>query len=125
MRIILPFAAGGGTDVLARVLARRLQDGLGQPVVVDNRPGAGGTIGTEMLVKSPPDGHTMMFTTTAVAINVTLYPRLPFDPRKDLLPVTQLGSTSSVLTVHPSVPVRSVAELVALAKKTPGGLNFG
>src|SRR5204863_3825953 len=94
VRIILPFAAGGGTDVLARVLARRLQDGLGQPAVVDNRPGAGGTIGTEVVVKSPPDGHTMMFTTTAVAINVTLYPRLPFDPRKDLVPITQLGSTS-------------------------------
>jgi tripartite-type tricarboxylate transporter receptor subunit TctC len=125
LRIILPFAAGGGTDVFARVLARRLQDGLGQSVVVDNRPGAGGTIGTEMLVKSSPDGHTMMFTTTAVAVNVTLYPRLAFDPRKDLAPVTQLGSTSSVLTVHPSVPVRSVAELVALAKKTRGGLNFG
>jgi tripartite-type tricarboxylate transporter receptor subunit TctC len=124
MRIILPFAAGGGTDVFARVLARRFQEGLGQSVVVDNRPGAGGTIGTEMLVKSPPDGHTMMLTTTAVAVNVTLYPRLAFDPRKDLVPVTQLGSTSSVLTVHPSVPVRSVAELVALAKKTRGGLNF-
>ena len=72
MRIILPFAPGGGTDVTARLLARRLQDGLGQPVVVDNRPGAGGTIGTEVVVKSPPDGYTMMLTTTAVAINVTI-----------------------------------------------------
>src|SRR4051812_17271687 len=125
VRIILPFAAGGGTDILARVLAKRLTETLGQTVVVDNRPGAGGNIGTEMLVKSPADGSTLMLTTTAVAVNVTLYPRLTFDPRKDLVPITQLGSTSSVLTVHPSVPVRTVQELVALAKKTSGGLNFG
>lgn len=125
VRIILPFAPGGGTDVLARVLAKRLSEALGHTFVVDNRPGAGSNIGTELLVKSPPDGYTLMFTTTAVAVNATLYPKLPFDARKDLVPITQLGSTSSVLTIHPSVPVQNVRELVALAKKTKGGLNFG
>ncbi len=125
IRIILPFAPGGGTDVLARVLAPRLQDALGQSTVVDNRPGASGNIGTELTVKSPPDGHTLMLTTTAVAVNVTLYPKLPFDARKDLIAITQLGSTSSVLSLHPAVPARSVKELVALSKRTRGGLNFG
>jgi tripartite-type tricarboxylate transporter receptor subunit TctC len=125
IRIILPFAPGGGTDVLARVLAVRLQEALGQSTVVDNRPGASGNIGTELTVKSPPDGHTLMLTTTAVAVNVTLYPNLPFDARKDLIAISQLGSTSSVLSLHPSVPARSVKELVALSKRTRGGLNFG
>jgi tripartite-type tricarboxylate transporter receptor subunit TctC len=81
IRIIVPFAPGGGTDVFARVLAVRLQEALGQSMVVDNRPGAGSNIGTELTVKSPPDGYTLMFTTTAVAVNVTLYPKLPFDAR--------------------------------------------
>lgn len=124
VRIVVPFPPGGGTDVFARVLGQRVQEGLGQLVIVDNRAGAGGTIGTELVAKSSPDGHTLMFTTTAVATNVTLYPRLAVDPRKDLVPITQLGSTCSVLTVHPSVPVRTVQELVALSKRTRGGLNF-
>ena len=124
IRIVVPFAPGGGTDVFARVMGQRLQEALGQSVVVDNRAGAGGNIGTELVAKSAPDGHTLLFTTTAVAVNVTLFPKLAFDARKDLIPITQLGSTSSVLTVHPSVPARSAQELVALAKRTRGGLNF-
>jgi tripartite-type tricarboxylate transporter receptor subunit TctC len=124
VRIVVPFPPGGGTDVFARIMGQRLQEGLGQSVIVDNRAGAGGTIGTELVAKSPPDGHTLMFTTTAVAINVTLYPKLAFDARKDLLPITQPGSTSSVLTVHPSVPAHTVQEVVALSKRTRGGLNF-
>ena len=124
VRIVVPFPPGGGTDVFARVTGQRLQEALGQSVIVDNRGGAGGTIGTELVAKSAPDGHTLMFTTTAVAINTTLYPRLAVDTRKDLLPITQLGATSSVLTVHPSVPAYTVQEVVALSKRTRGGLNF-
>jgi tripartite-type tricarboxylate transporter receptor subunit TctC len=125
IRIVVPFPAGGPTDIIARVIAQKMSEDWGQPVVVENRPGADTAIGAVQVAKAAPDGYTLMMTTTAIAVNVTLYPKLPFDPRKDLVPVTQLGSTSSVLTVHPSVPVRSVAELVALAKKTRGGLNFG
>jgi len=125
VRIILPFPPGGGTDVLARVLAVRLTEALGQTTLVDNRPGASGNIGAELTAKSPPDGHTLMITTSAIAANVTLYEKSSFDPRKDVIAITQLGSTSSVLSVHPSVPVRSPQELVALSKRTKGGLNFG
>lgn len=124
VRIIVPFPPGGGTDVFARIMGQRLLEAFGQSVFVDNRAGAGGTIGTELVAKSPPDGLTLLFTTTAVATNVTLYPRQPIDARKDLIAITQLGSTSSVLCVHPSVPVRTVQEVVELSKRTRGGLNF-
>ncbi len=124
VRIVVPFAPGGGTDVFARIVAQRLQEAFGQTVFVDNRAGAGGNIGTELVAKSPPDGYTLLFTTTAVAVNVTLFPKVPFNARKELVPVTQAGSTSSLLSIHPSVPARTVQELVALARRTPGGLNF-
>ena len=106
VRVIVPFAPGGGTDVFARVLAQRLQEATGQSVIVDNRAGAGGNIGTEIVAKSPPDGYTLLFVTTALAVNVTLYPKQAINPRKDLVPIVQLGSTSSVLTIHPSLPVK-------------------
>ena len=125
LRIILPFAAGGGTDILARVLAQRLQESMAQTVVVDNRAGAGGNIGAELVAKSAPDGYTLLFTTSAVAANVTIYPKLPFDPRKDLIALSQVGSVPALLTVHPSVPAKTAKELVALSKTTRGGLNFG
>jgi tripartite-type tricarboxylate transporter receptor subunit TctC len=125
VRIILPFPPGGGTDVFARVLAARLTETLGQSTIVDNRPGASGNIGAELTAKSPPDGYTLMVTTSAVAANVTLLPRAGFDPRKDLITIAQLGSTCSVLSVHPSVPARTPQEVVALSKRTRGGLNFG
>jgi len=125
VRIILPFPPGGGTDVFARVLAVRLTEALGQSVLVDNRPGASGNIGAEVTAKSPPDGYTLMVTTSAVAANVTLLPRTGFDPRTNLIPTSQLGSTCSVLSVHPSVPARTPQEVVALSKRTKGGLNFG
>ena len=124
IRIVVPFAPGGGTDVFARLTAQRLTEAFGQSVIVDNRAGAGGTIGAEIVAKSPPDGLTLLFTTTAVAINATLYPKQAIDTRKDLLPVTQLGSTSSAMCVHPSVPARTPQEVVALSKRTRGGLNF-
>ena len=125
IRVVLPFPAGGGTDILARVMSQRLQEVFGQTVLVDNRAGASGNIGAEIVVKSAPDGHTLLFTTSALAANVTLYPKLAFDPRRDLIAVSQLGSVPALLTVHPSVPAKRVQDLVALSKATRGGLNFG
>ncbi len=125
IRVVLPFAPGGGTDILARVLSQRLQESMGQNVVVDNRAGAGGNIGAEIVTRSVPDGYTLLFTTAAIAANVTLFPKLAFDPRKDLISVSQIGSAPSLLSVHPSVPVKSAKDLVALSKTTRGGLNFG
>jgi tripartite-type tricarboxylate transporter receptor subunit TctC len=125
IRVVLPFAAGGGTDILARVLSQRLQESLGQTVLVDNRAGAGGNIGAEIVAKSAPDGYTLLFTTSAVAANVALYPKLAFDPRRDLIALSQVGSVPALLTVHPSVPAKTVKELVTLSRATKGGLNFG
>lgn len=125
IRVVLPFAPGGGTDILARVLSQRLQESMGQTVLVDNRAGAGGNIGAEIVTRSAPDGYTLLFTTSALAANVTLYPKLAFDPRRDLIALSQIGSVPALLTVHPSVPVKTVKELVALSKATRGGLNFG
>ena len=125
IRIVLPFAAGGGTDLLARLLAQRFHESMGQPATVDNRIGAGGNIGAEIVAKSAPDGYTVMVSTASTAVNVSLYPKLTFDSRKDLIPVSQLGSSAVVLTVHPSVPARTPQELVALSKRAKGGLNYG
>jgi tripartite-type tricarboxylate transporter receptor subunit TctC len=125
IRVVLPFAAGGGTDVLARVMAQRLQESLGQTVVIDNRAGAGGNIGAELVAKAPPDGYTLMFTTSAIAANVSLYPKQPVDPRRDLIALSHIGSVPALLTVHPSVPAKTVKDLVALSQATRGGLNFG
>ncbi len=125
MRIILPFPPGGGTDVLARVMAQRFQEAMGQTVIVDNRAGASGNIGAEVVARSPADGYTLLFTTAAIAANVTLFPKMAFDPRKDLQPVSQIGSVPALLSVHPSVPVKTVKDVIALSKNTRGGLNFG
>lgn len=125
IRIVLPFAAGGGTDVLARILAQRFHETMGQLATVDNRVGAGGNIGAEIVVKSPPDGYTIMVSTASTAVNVTLYPKLTFDARKDLIPVSQIGRSAVVLTVHPSVPARTPQELLELSKRVKGGLNYG
>jgi tripartite-type tricarboxylate transporter receptor subunit TctC len=125
VRVVLPFAPGGGTDILARAWGQRMQELTGQSFVVDNRAGAGGNIGAELVARSANDGYTVLFTTSAIAANVSLYPKSTFDPRKDLIAVTQIGSAPSLLTVHPSVPVKKVPDLVALSKVTRGGLNFG
>jgi tripartite-type tricarboxylate transporter receptor subunit TctC len=125
IRVVVPYAPGGGTDIFARLLGAKMQEPLGQTIVVDNRAGAGSNIGTEVVVKSPPDGHTVLLTTAASAVNVTLYSRLTFDIRRDLIAVSHLGTTASALTVHPSVPARNPRELVELSKRTKGGLNFG
>lgn len=124
IRIVLPFAAGGGTDLLARLLAQRFFESMGQPAIVDNRTGAGGNIGAEIVVRSPPDGHTVMISTASTAVNVSLYPKLAFDARKDLIVVTQIGWTAIVLMVHPSVPARTPKELVELSRRLKGGLNY-
>ena len=125
IRLIVPTAAGTGvTDMMARLIAPELGAALGQSVVVDNRPGASGILGTDIAAKAAPDGHTLLMVNIAMAVNVHLYPKLPFDPVGDFLPVTMVNSAPLVLVVHPSVPVQSVAELIALAKAQPGKLNF-
>lgn len=125
IRIVLPFSPGGGTDLLARLMSKRFYEAWGQTATVDNRPGAGGNLGAEIVAKSAPDGYTLLMSTASVAVNVTLYSKLPFDSRKDFIPITQVASAPLVVTVHPSVPAKSVKEFVELAKKTKGGLNFG
>ncbi|HET9663482.1 MAG TPA: tripartite tricarboxylate transporter substrate-binding protein, partial [Burkholderiales bacterium] len=126
VRVVVPFGTGGGTDIQARLLATNLQKITGQRFVVENRSGAGGLIGAENVVNSPPDGHTILFTTATLAINTTLYSKtLKFDPRTDLVPSTLVSNAPNVLCVHPSVPARSVKDLLAIAKRQPGGLNNG
>jgi len=120
--MIVAFPAGGATDQMARLLAQRMSELWGQNVVVLNRAGAGGNIGAESVAKAAPDGHTLLIGTTALAISPSLYTNLSYDVLRDLAPVTQLTVTPNVLVVHPSVPARSVAELIALAKRRPGSL---
>ena len=125
IRFIVPFPPGGGNDIVGRIVAQKLADGLGQPVVVDNRGGAGGTIGTDLTAKAPPDGHTVLINNISLAVNATLFPKLPYDTLKDLAPVTMVGRQPNILVVHPSVPVKSVRELLALAKAKPRQINYG
>jgi len=125
IRFVVAFPPGGGTDLVARTIAPRLAERLAQRVVVDNRPGAGGNLGTEVVARSEPDGYTMLMGSVGpLAINASLFARLPFDPRKDLTPVTLAASTPNILVVHPSLPVTSAQELIALAKARPGVINF-
>lgn len=126
IRFISPFAPGGGVDITARVIAQKLTDALGQQVLVENRAGAGGMIGVDLGAKAPADGYTMVLGTIGpIAINPSLYTKMPYDPVKDLLPVTLAADPLNVLVVHPSLPVRSVKDLVALAKARPNELNYG
>jgi tripartite-type tricarboxylate transporter receptor subunit TctC len=123
VRIVVPFGAGGGTDIQGRLLAQKFQASMGQNFLVDNRSGAAGLIGAELVAKAPPDGSNILFTTASLAVNITLYSkRMTFDPYTDLVPVSWISSVPLVLVVHPSVPVKNVKELVALARKT-GRLN--
>src|SRR5258706_7440185 len=108
IRLVLPYPPGGGTDVIARPLAQKLTESLGQQVIIDNRGGAGGNIGMEFVAKSPPDGYTLLFALTAqFAVNVSLYPKLPYDPVKDYAPISLLANAPYFLVVHPSVPAKS------------------
>ncbi len=124
VRLIVPFPPGGGTDTLARIVGQKLGETLGQQVIIDNRPGAGTNIGAEIAAKSAPDGYTVLMGNISHAINVTLYSKLSYDFAKDFAPVSLLASTPNILVVHPSVPVKSVKELVALAKARPGQLDY-
>ena len=126
IRFIVPFAAGAGVlDIMARLVGQHLGQSLGQQVLIDNRPGAGGNVGAEVAAKAVPDGYTMLMGAVALVVSPYLYARLPFDPLTDLAPVTQVNSAPLMLVVHPSLPVNSVAELIAYAKARPGALNYG
>ncbi len=126
VRIVVPFPAGGSLDVVVRTLAPRLSEALAQPVVIDNRSGAGGATGTELVAKSPPDGYTVLAGTIGgLAVSPTLNPRLGYSTLRDLAPVTQLVNVSYIVTLHPSVPARSIRDLLALARSRPGKLNYG
>jgi len=125
VRVIVPFAAGGGTDVLGRIAAQKLNERLGQTFVVENRPGGGGNIGAELVAKAAPDGYTLLMAGVPHAISMSLYARLNYDLARDLVAVAPVGTFPSMIVVHPSLPVRSVKELVALAKRRPGELSFG
>jgi tripartite-type tricarboxylate transporter receptor subunit TctC len=126
VRFVLPFGApGGAPDIVARLLAPRLTEAWGQQIVIEPRVGAGGTIGTEVVATAAPDGYTILLTSPSHAINVTLYPKLPYDAVADFVPITQLVEVPNILVIHPSLPARSVKELIALAKARPGSLNYG
>jgi tripartite-type tricarboxylate transporter receptor subunit TctC len=124
VRLVVPYTPGAGTDTISRILAQKLGDQLGQQVVVDNRPGAGGTIGTEIVARAAPDGYTLLFVPTSHAINPGLYPRLGYDTQKDFAPISVVASLPVVLAVDPSLKVQSVKELVMLAKAKPGQLSM-
>src|SRR3954469_2403207 len=125
VRVVVPFPAGGAVDQLARILAARLQDHFGQPVIVENRAGAGGTTGANDVAKAPPDGYTILQNTNGQAISPGIYRTLPFDTLRDFIPVTQLVATSTVLVANPKLPAKTVQELIALAQAQPGKLNYG
>jgi tripartite-type tricarboxylate transporter receptor subunit TctC len=123
--VVVPFAAGGAVDSLARVVAVRVSESLGQPVIIENKPGAGGNLAADAVAKSAPDGHTILLTTNGQAISPSLYRSLPYDPVKDLIPVTQLIESPLLLVVTPKLPAKTLNELIALAKEKPGSLNYG
>jgi len=124
IRFIVPFPPGGGNDVVGRIVAQKLNEAFGVPVVVDNRGGAGGTIGTDVTSKAPPDGYTMLVNNISLAVNATLYPKLPYDTLKDLAPVSLLGRQPNVLVAHPGVPVNSVRDVITLARAKPGQVIY-
>lgn len=126
VRLVVPYPAGGPTDVLGRVIAQKLTASLGQPVVVDNRPGASGNLGSDLVAKAPPDGYTLVLGNNAThATNESLFPNMPYRTLRDFAPVILVATVTNMVTVHPGVPAKSIAELVALARQQPGKLNYG
>ena len=124
IRIVVPLAPAGTTDIVARLVAQKFNEALGQPVIVDNRPGAGTTIGSALVARAVPDGYTLLFTSASLATSVSLYRSLPYDPVRDLAPVGPVGQSFYVLAVHPSLPVRSVKDFIALAKAKPRQVSY-
>jgi len=124
IRLISPFAAGGGADTVARFFGQKLSGSLQQQVIVDNRPGAGSIIGTEAAAKAAPDGYTLLIVNDTHAINASLYKKLPYDPIRDFAPITLIAVTPFMLSVHPSLPVKSVQDLIRVAKAKPGQINY-
>ena len=124
VRMIVPFAPGGATDIIARTVAQKLSERLGQPVVIENKPGAGTTIGNAEVAKAKPDGYTLLFAPTPFVISQVVYPTLPYDPKKDFAPVSLLATSPFILVTNTAVPAKTVAELVALAKAKPGTMTF-
>jgi tripartite-type tricarboxylate transporter receptor subunit TctC len=124
IRLISPFAAGGGNDLLSRTVGLEMSKGLGQAIVVDNRPGANTIVGMEIVAGAPPDGYTMIMTSSTQAINATLYPKLPYDSLKDFAPISLIASTPLIIAVPPASPVKTVQDLITLAKAKPGGVLY-
>ena len=125
IRVIVPYTPGGFTDITARLVTQKLQERLGQPVVIDNKPGANSIIGVDALAKSPPDGYTLAVVIAAYAANTTLYPKLPYDPSKDLMPVSLIGISPLVAAVNNGTPFRNAAELIEYARRNPGRISYG
>jgi tripartite-type tricarboxylate transporter receptor subunit TctC len=125
IRFILPFPPGGGTDILGRIIAERLTANLGQPVVLENRGGAGGNVGAEAAAKAAPDGYTIVLAAPSLAISPSLYAKLNYDPVKDLAPISLVGTVPNVLITYPALPAQTLGEFIALAKTRPGSMNFG
>jgi tripartite-type tricarboxylate transporter receptor subunit TctC len=126
IRLIVPFAPGGSSDIVARTIAQRAAEPLGQPIVVENRGGAGGALGAEIVARAAPDGYTLLLANPGPnAINPVLQPKIPYDPIRDFTPVTLIAASPQVLVVHPSMPVKSVKEFIALARSRPGQINYG
>jgi tripartite-type tricarboxylate transporter receptor subunit TctC len=125
VRIVVPSPPGGGTDILARVLAQHLSTGLGQQFFVENRPGAGNIIGIESVARAAPDGYTLLMAPSTLALNAVMHKKIPYDSVRDFAPITQVASLSNVLLVHPAVPAKTLQELIALAKQKPGELSYG
>jgi tripartite-type tricarboxylate transporter receptor subunit TctC len=124
--MIVPFPAGGGSDTMGRILGQKLGERLGQQVVVENRPGAGGSIGADLAAKAPPDGHTLLLGSTSELVQYpNVNPKIPYNPLRDFAPISLVGTVPLVLIVHPSLPVKNVRDLVVLAKTRPGSINFG
>jgi tripartite-type tricarboxylate transporter receptor subunit TctC len=124
LRIVVPFAAAGGSDIVARLVGQKLSESLGQPVIVDNRPGAGANIGIGIAAKSPPDGYTLLVSSSAFTVNPTLYAKIPYEPFRDFIPVTCIGSSPNILAVYPQLPVKNVKELIELVRSQPGKHNY-
>lgn len=124
IRMVVPYSPGGGTDILARLIGAKLSESWKQPVVIDNRPGGGTVIGTELVARAPADGHTILIGTGTHTVNATLYPKLPFDPIRDFEPVTLLAVAPNVMVVHPSLPVKTAKEFISFAKARPKQINY-